>query len=151
MTHLVNWCILKKDKRFVVKLCLSLFVTMWWQQNTCVVWWFFLSPSLILLGGEWTAISVHVSLCQFFLILTNPVWKSKRTQKLWNASSVWGAGSFSESRWAVTQLADLDGFLPPPGSGLDSVLMSWVFIQVVIFGLVLDVKGDICTYYTYRR
>lgn len=108
----------------------------WWPcggSRIPVVFGFFLYPhhSFCWEGNEQLYQCMFHSANFFFFLLTNPVWKSKRTQKLWNASSLWGADFFSKSRWAVTQLVDLDGFLPPPGSGLDSVLMSWVFIQVM--------------------
>lgn len=69
----------------------------------------------------------------FFFFFPNPVWKSKRIQKVWNASLVRGGGGIcSNSRWDVIQL-DLDGFFSPPGSGLGSVPVSWIFFQVLIF------------------
>lgn len=96
---------------FILKLCLGLFMTMWWQQNTCIGFFY---PPVTHFAGR--GMNNYISACfilpiYLFIYFSNRFWKSKRTQKLWNTSLVWGAGIFSNSRWDITQLVDLDGFL----------------------------------------
>lgn len=97
-------------------------MTMWWQQNTCFG----------VFNDSWEG-NKQLHQCMFhsadFFSIYTSCWKSARTKicgtlhQLGGDEGAWGADIFSNSRWDIAQLVEMDEYLPISGSGLGSGLM----------------------------
>lgn len=81
----------------------------------------------------------------------NPVWKSKRIQKVWNASLVWGGRHLQQQQMGCYTVSRFGWVLSPTWIQSRFSFSELNFLSGVDFRLLLDVMGDFCIYFMYRR
>lgn len=132
---------------FILKLCLGLFMTMWWQQNICVGVSFYPPVTHFAVRGMNSYIGVCFILPNIFLVFLQEQKNLKAAKCFISLES----RHFQQQQMGYYTISRFGWISSPTWIWSRFSFNEMNFLSGVDFGLFLGMMGDFCIYFMYRR